>query len=223
MMSKIKWCCFLGMVMSCCSVDAHAKDFSWEMFLPALTNQCRPSNLVSCKDQVNCEDRGGYWYDNSCHADPPTCSVNFLDLCTSEQTCIAVGDYWYELGCHLDQSPNFINTEKLGGDWWFMMNVGLNNRFDRYYAMNKNTLQENPAGSGLFTIEGTEHNSGDMVIGRYVPGDDNYTMFVTKTTIDVLYEFTFTAETEVSGCYYEIDKDDGSQGPCIPMVGGKLQ
>lgn len=197
------------------------------MLLPGITNRCRPDSLPFCKNLKSCEARGGYWYNQSCHVDPEqlVCDTNHLDLCVTEQTCRIAGGYWYELSCHPDQSPNFIKTKKLAGDWYFSMSPAVGANFVRLYNLNINTVKEDPAGSGEFTIRGTDMTnlSGDPVTGGYVSKNDNYTMFVTKTASDVLYEFTFTSGTnDVSGCYYDVDKKDGTPGSCIPMVGTPL-
>ncbi|MHB8790267.1 MAG: hypothetical protein ACYDBT_10350 [Desulfobulbaceae bacterium] len=247
---------FLVLLIVFSSSDALGKDlFSWEMFLPAISNRCRADSLVYCRTSVACEGRGGYWYEESCHAEPqpvcgvarpdlctteptcsaaggywydescyaepPVCGTNHLDLCASQQECLAVGGYWYTLTCHPEQSPDFINTMKLAGDWYFRMNAGNPGAFSRLYSMDGGTVRENPVGSGVFTIEGSDEDR-DSVIGGYVRESDDYTMHVSKTDANILYKFDFTFGTDVSGCYYAENKDDGTLGPCIPMGGAKL-
>lgn len=247
---------FLILLIVFCSSDALGKDrYSWEMFLPAISNRCRAGSLVYCRTSVACEGRGGYWYEESCHAEPqpvcgvarpdlcvtepscsaaggywydescyvepPVCGTNHFDLCVSQQECLAAGGYWYELTCHPEQSPDFIKTAQLAGEWYFKMKLGDPDEFHLTYSMDGGTVRENPAGSGKFTIEGTDKD-GDPVIGGYVPADKNYTMHVSKTTANILYEFVFTSAIEVSGCYYAENKEDGTLGPCLSMRGQKL-
>lgn len=246
---------FLVLLVLFCCADALAKErFAWEMFLPSMTNRCTLDHLVYCRSRENCESRGGYWYDNSCHAQSQvTCGIDHLDLCVSEETCVAAGGYWYdgachaepyacnaahpdlcptqqecvaaggywyEKKCHPEQSPNAVNTVKLAGEWYLLMNNGTPSAFSRTYTLNENTLKENPAESGIFTIEGTDSDQ-DPVTGGYVPDKDNYAMRVSKTEDNIFYVFDFTSATEVSGCYH-VEKVDGSLGPCVPMVGAKL-
>ena len=215
--------CFLVLLIVFCSSDAFGKDrFSWEMFLPAISNQCRADSLVYCRGSMACQGRGGYWYEESCHAEPqPVCGVARLELCVTEPACSAAGGYWYEKTCHPEQSPDFINITKLAGDWYFNMNFGDPEEFFLTYSLDGGTVRENPVGSGTFTIEGTDKDH-DLVTGRYVRESDDYTMYVSKTTANILYEFVFTSAIEVRGCYYEENKGDGTLGPCLPMWGQKL-
>lgn len=239
------------------SRGAYSQDnFFWEMFLPAVTNKCRPDNLLFCNNQSICESRTGYWYDNSCHSEPEpacsisrldlcqtwstcsnaggywwdyschegpvqwTCSLEQLDFCSNAQECASIGGYWYEVSCHEQQSPNYFQTAKLSGDWFLNTLPSDGNSITRLYAIDSNTIKENPYGSGRFSIEGIGQG-GDSVIGGYIPAKNNYRLYVTNTEFDILYEFTFTSKTDVSGCYYEINKSDGTPGPCISMSGSK--
>ena len=257
MYMSIKYGFFFILLMFFCSSEAFSEEnFSWEMFIPATTNPCRPDNLPFCNNQDNCEAKGGYWYQDSCHSEPePTCSttrldlctseltcitaggywydqschadpeeltcdINYLELCFTEETCISAGGYWYELNCHQNQSANFINTEKLAGDWFFRIFTASWGTFTRQYILDKNTIKEDPVGSGKFTIKGTDSNM-DPVTGAYVPLNNNYTMYLSKTEFDILYEFTFMSTSDVSGCYFEVDKTDGTRSSCMTMVGAK--
>lgn len=51
-----------------------------------------------CSDhqtQVACITHDCYWYNNSCHRDPPTC-----DILNNQTDCITYGCYWYNNSCH---------------------------------------------------------------------------------------------------------------------------
>lgn len=255
-MSIKQW--LLVILVLFCSADAYGQPgFSWEMYFPALMTRCRPHSLAYCMNQVSCEGRGGYWYQDSCHAEPgASCSITRLDLCVSEQTCSAAGGYWYEKSCHAEplacnaahfdlclseqeciaaggywygntcnpeQSANAVNTAKLAGDWYFVMNFDVpGQQFIRTFAMDGMTVKEDPVGSGTFTIAGIDQDD-DPVSGKYVQANDNYTMYVTKSgAADILYEFTFSSPGDVTGCYYLENEEDGTYDPCIPMQGTRL-
>lgn len=55
--------------------SSFAKDFSWEMFLPAIIGAsreiapptCDSQHLYLCKDQASCESAGGTWHENRCN------------------------------------------------------------------------------------------------------------------------------------------------------------
>ena len=181
---------------------------------------CSIDHLDLCVSEETCVAAGGYWYELSCHAEPLACNAAHPDLCPTQQECVAAGGYWYEKKCHPEQSPNAVNTVKLAGDWYLLMNNGTPSAFSHTYTLNGNTLKENPAESGIFTIEGTDSDQYP-VTGSYDPDKDNYTMYVTKTGDNILYVFDFTSATEVSGCYH-LEKEDGSLGSCVPMVGTKF-
>ena len=46
-------------------------------------------------DPVECVDAGCYWYNDSCHADPPSCE----DYPYQEE-CVFAGCFWYNGSCH---------------------------------------------------------------------------------------------------------------------------
>ena len=58
-----------------------SKDFSWEMFLPAitLTSYCSPRNPSKCDNIVDCYYNNGYWYNKKCNDAPTTSKIlNYL-------------------------------------------------------------------------------------------------------------------------------------------------
>ena len=69
------------MVIFFCSLifaqSTPAEDFSWEMFLPAITglgakrDVCDQSHLYLCKDNISCINAKGYWYNNTCNVLSP--------------------------------------------------------------------------------------------------------------------------------------------------------
>jgi len=67
---------------------------------------CSPSHLNLCNSQSSCNDVGGYWYDNQCHAQPQSqCRSNNLSGCTTQTDCQNAGGYWYDLTCNASPQP----------------------------------------------------------------------------------------------------------------------
>jgi len=78
---------------------------------------CDPTYLNLCLVEADCIDAGGYWYNNTCNAEPaetpaepegPVCTNEHLDLCATQELCEGAKLYWYNDICNLE--PEMIST-----------------------------------------------------------------------------------------------------------------
>jgi hypothetical protein len=59
-----------------------------------------------------CENEGGYWYNDQCNSnEEPSCS-NDLDLCEDETSCENEGGYWYNDQCNSNEEDEENNEEE---------------------------------------------------------------------------------------------------------------
>ena len=71
----------------------------------------------------NCLDNGGYWYDNTCNAEPevveeedpeitdPVCDFDNSDLCGTQELCKGIGLYWYDEVCNIEEEVTEEDSE----------------------------------------------------------------------------------------------------------------
>lgn len=78
--------------------DAGGDPWSEGAYVQPVTS-CSPSNLDGCIDEGGCAGAGGFWYNNTCNADP-FCDANTLVNCTDEDTCEGSGFYYYDGACN---------------------------------------------------------------------------------------------------------------------------
>ncbi len=162
--------------------------FSWVMFLPAITSSLNR-----------------------------TCNADHLEWCTDVNTCKIAGGHWYSNQCNDVRHPNQIKTEELAGAWTFAttINDAGNPWFDRY-ALDINSVIEDPAYPGEFIISGTNTDIHSKVIAGYDPDDDGYFLYDEfDNDVDLMFFFTFSDSTTVSGENYVLynESSDVKNGP----------
>jgi len=99
---------------------------------PCIEEICSLENLDLCKEQAECDEVGGYWYDNKCNAQPdtPVCDAENLDLCTSQTVCEEATGNWCDDNCqkspcgsvcsleNLDLCKEQAECDEVGGYWY---------------------------------------------------------------------------------------------------------
>ena len=111
---------------------------------------------------------------------------------------------------------NQQQTERLIGRWAFSYRL-ISEWTDTYTLRDVEESSMNP---GRWYIYGTDEYD-DFVIAGYSPDLEEFSLLDTSSIIDQYFTFDFvgSSTTSVSGCYYQIDKDDGSLSRCYPMTG----
>ncbi len=76
-------------------------EFSWEIIQEsALQPECGADNLGLCDNEADCNNVGGYWYDDKCNIEEQVavigCSADYLDLCDKIECESLVGDYVWD-------------------------------------------------------------------------------------------------------------------------------
>ena len=118
-----------------------------------------------------------------------------------------------------DRSPtkpfNQLQTERLIGTWEF--SYTLISEFTNTYKLND--VRENSSTPGVWDIFGTDQ-FGNVVIARYSPSLGMFSLLDPGIIIiDRFFTFDFVGSNTVSGCYYQVDKDDKSLSRCYDMTG----
>lgn len=148
------------------------------------------------------------------------CYTVDVAFCFHQSNCEAAGGFWYGNSCNSEISPNYTNTLQLVGEWYISITQG-DEKIVLFYTFNENTIQENPEGSGEYTIKGLDGDL-DIVTGGYNSALEKYTFRVAKEEVNYYYEFDFINNRDVVGCFYTIDREDETQSECYRMVGTNL-
>ena len=104
-----------------------------------------------------------------------------------------------------DKSFNQLQTERLIGTWVFSYTIV--SEFTQTYRLND--ARESPITPGEWIIAGTDQYD-NLVIAGYSPSLGMFLLFDPSITIDRFFTFDFVGSNTVSGCYYQVDKDDNS-------------
>ena len=109
---------------------------------------------------------------------------------------------------------NQQQTERLIGTWVFTYRI-VSEWTDTYRL---NDVRESPITPGEWNIFGTDQYD-NLVIAGYSPSLGMFSLFDQGITIDQFFTFDFVGSNTVSGCYYQVDKDDNSLSRCFDMTG----
>ena len=109
---------------------------------------------------------------------------------------------------------NQLQTERLIGTWEF--SYTLISEFTDTYKLND--VRENSSTPGEWHIFGTDQ-FGNLVIAEYSPDLGMFSLLDPGIIIDQFFTFDFVGSNTVSGCYYQVDKDDESFSRCYDMTG----
>ena len=114
-----------------------------------------------------------------------------------------------------DRSPtkpfNQLQTERLIGTWEF----SYLSAFTDTYRLND--VRESSSTPGEWNIFGTDQFGG-LVIAGYSPLLGMFTLLNPGTLFNEFFTFDFVGSNTVSGCYYQVYKDD-SLSRCFDMTG----
>ena len=67
------------------------------------TPECGSGNFLKyCTTEADCQDAGGFYYDNKCNS-VAECTTDNLTACTTETACTAIGKYWYDNKCNAEE------------------------------------------------------------------------------------------------------------------------
>ena len=111
-------------------------------------------------------------------------------------------------------SPNQLQIERLIGTWEF--SYTLISEFTDTYRLND--VRESSITPGEWVIVGT-NQFGGFVIALYSPRLGMFSLLDPGIIIDQFFTFDFVGSNTVSGCYYQVDKDDESVSRCYDMTG----
>jgi outer membrane protein assembly factor BamB len=71
--------------------------------------KCDATHLGFCTNETQCDNVGGYWYNNMCHSSDnqpeKDCDSENIDLCLTSDNCTGAGGYWYDNQCNKEQEP----------------------------------------------------------------------------------------------------------------------
>ena len=109
---------------------------------------------------------------------------------------------------------NQQQTERLIGTWVFTYRI-VSEWTDTYRL---NDVRESPTRPGEWNIFGTDQYD-NLVIAGYSPSLGMFSLFDPGIAIDQFFTFDFVGSNTVSGCYYQVDKDDNSPSRCFDMTG----
>ena len=109
---------------------------------------------------------------------------------------------------------NRQQTERLIGTWVFSYSIGF---FDFSETYRLNDVREI---AGEWYIFGTDQFD-DLVIAGYSPDLEAFSLLDPSIIISRFFTFDFVGSNTVSGCYYQIDVEDGSISQCYPMTGAR--
>ena len=110
---------------------------------------------------------------------------------------------------------NRQQTERLIGTWVFSYSIGSFDFSDTYRL---NDVRESSSTPGEWNIFGTDQFD-NLVIARYSPDFENFSLLDPGTIIDRFFIFDFVGSNTVFGCYYQIDVEDDSFSSCYDMTG----
>ena len=113
-----------------------------------------------------------------------------------------------------DKPFNQLQTERLIGTWVFSYTI-ISEWTDTYRL---NDVRESPTTPGEWNIFGTDEFD-DLVIAGYSPSLGMFSLLNPGIIINRFFTFDFVGSSTVSGCYYQVDKDDNSFSRCYPMTG----
>ena len=119
-----------------------------------------------------------------------------------------------EIHASTDRSFNQLQTERLIGTWKF--DYTIISEFTETYRLSD--VQENPDRPGEWVILGADQY-GRPVAAGYSPRLEMFELLDPGITIHRYFTFDFVSSDRVSGCYYQIDADDGSRSRCYDMTG----
>ena len=119
-----------------------------------------------------------------------------------------------EIPASTDRPFNQQQTERLIGTWKF--DYTIISEFTQTYRLSD--VRENPDRPGEWVIWGTDQY-GDPVEAGYSPRLKMFSLLDRSVTIHRYFTFDFVGSDRVSGCYYQIDADDGSRSRCYDMTG----
>ncbi len=114
------------------------------------------------------------------------------------------------------KSENRIKTEALAGSWRFTYQII--SAFTNDYELDLNEVKASSSSPGDFIILG-QGEYGNQVIAGFDASLGDYVLLDSGTIIDRYFTFSYSGNGIVSGCYYQIDSDDGSWSSCHPMRG----
>ena len=113
-----------------------------------------------------------------------------------------------------DKSFNQLQTERLIGTWVFSYTIV--SEFTQTYRLND--ARESPITPGEWIIAGTDQYDNSVIAG-YSPSLEMFSLVDPGITINRFFTFDFVGSNTVSGCYYQVDKDDNSFSRCYDMTG----
>ncbi|MEA2000176.1 MAG: toxin-antitoxin system YwqK family antitoxin [Euryarchaeota archaeon] len=76
--------------------------------------KCDSEHLSLCDNENDCEDAGGYWYNNQCNKEAEEkeeCDDEHLNLCDNEKECGDAGGYWYNNQCNVNPEEDTSDGE----------------------------------------------------------------------------------------------------------------
>ena len=76
--------------------------------------KCDSEHLSLCDNENDCEDAGGYWYNNRCNKEEEEkeeCDDEHLNLCDNEKECGDAGGYWYNNQCNVNPEEDTSDGE----------------------------------------------------------------------------------------------------------------
>ena len=121
-----------------------------------------------------------------------------------------------EIPASTDRPFNQLQTERLIGTWKF--DYRIISEFTDTYRLSD--VQENPDRPGEWVILGTDQYDRPVTAG-YSPRLEMFELLDPGIIIDHYFTFDFVDSNKVTGCYYQIDKDDGSRSRCFDMTGAR--
>lgn len=116
-----------------------------------------------------------------------------------------------------NKPQNQILTERLIGNWVF--NYKIIDNFSQAYSL-VGPARESTTTPGDYLVFGTD-SQGGAIGGGYAAKIKEY-IVVDETPLFVRsYVFNFDSDNRVSGCYFQVDLNVTSLGPCFPMNGNR--
>ena len=109
---------------------------------------------------------------------------------------------------------NRQQTERLIGTWVFSYTIIFD--FSNTYRLSD--VRESSSTPGEWNIFGTDQ-FGNLVIAKYSPDFENFSLLNPGTIIDLFFTFDFVGSNTVSGCYYQVRKSNDSISRCYDMTG----
>ena len=109
---------------------------------------------------------------------------------------------------------NRQQTERLIGTWVFSYTIISD--FSNTYRLSD--VRESSSTPGEWNIFGTDQ-FGNLVIAKYSPDFENFSLLNPGTIIDLFFTFDFVGSNTVSGCYYQVRKSNDSISRCYDMTG----